>query len=282
VTGLHVLLQVVAVVAVLHVIGLYVLGLVPLRDVRTTVSTARTNARRVAPTALVLGVVLLANGFVRDAGVQLSWLVGVNITGRIHAVEGQFVATVQSFATPELTALFSSVYVFGYAFLLSFPLVVYALDDAKPLSTTLLAYSLNYGLGLVGYVVFIAYGPRNYMPKLVESLLYTSWPQIQLLTGQVNANTNVFPSLHASLAVTVALLAYRFRERHQWWPTVSAVLATVICLSTMYLGIHWLTDVVCGVGLAVLSVVIASRVVDGAREGPALSRRFRARMFRRL
>ncbi|MDT3437426.1 hypothetical protein [Haloarcula sp. 1CSR25-25] len=104
-TLLQVILQVVVVVAILHVIGLYTLA--PIQDVRSTLRDARKNARHVAPTALILGIVLVANSLIWEAGVQLSWFIGVNITGSIHAVEGRFVATVQSFATPELTILFS-------------------------------------------------------------------------------------------------------------------------------------------------------------------------------
>jgi membrane-associated phospholipid phosphatase len=260
VTLLGVVLQVVAVVVVLLVLGLRFIA--PFGDVRRALQSARVNVRSVGSLALVFGVILAANGLVRDAGSELSWLIGLNITRRLYSLEGQFVATVQSFATPELTAFFGFMYVFGYAFLLVFPIVMYLFhDETEPLSTTLVAYSLNYVLGLVCYVLFVAYGPRNLMPELVESLLYASWPQSQLLTSQINVNTNVFPSLHASLAVTVAAIAYRFRETHRRWYPVAVFLATSICVSTMYLGIHWLLDVVGGVVLALLCVSVAARLV---------------------
>lgn len=267
-TLLAVVLQVVAVVTVFHVVCLYAVARVD--DVHDAVRAARRNARTVATPALVLGVVLAANGIIRDVGVELSWLIGVNVTGYLYGLEGRFVAHLQSLATPELTAYFSFVYVFGYLFLLTFPLSAYALhDDARPLYTTLVAYSLNYGFGLGCYVLFVAYGPRNFMPELVDSLLYTSWPQAQLLTSSVNVNTNVFPSLHTSLAVTVALVASRFREYPRWLP-LAWFLAASITVSTMYLGIHWLTDVVAGVVLAAASVAIASRLstTEGENCGP--------------
>ena len=196
-------------------------------------------------------------------GVDLSWLVGVNITGLIYAIEGRFVAHLQSIATPQLTAYFSFVYVYGYAFILTFPLLAYlALSDQRPLRETALAYVVNYGVGLVCYVVFIAYGPRNLLSGEVDSLLYVWWPQSQLLTAQVNSNTNVFPSLHSSLAVTVAVLAYRTRSTYPRWFPVAVLLAASVAVSTMYLGIHWLTDVVVGAALGVASVSAAVRL-DG-------------------
>jgi membrane-associated phospholipid phosphatase len=257
VTLLGLVLQVAAVVALLHALGLS--AVVQVGDHRAAARSARRNVRAVAPTAGVLAGVLAVNRIVREVGVELSWLIGVNITADIHAVEGGFVAAVQSLATPSLTAYFSFVYVFGYVFLLTFPLVLYALhDDERPLRTTLVAYVLNYLLGLACYVAFVAYGPRNFMPDLVNSLLFANWPQSQLLTSQVNENTNVFPSLHASLSVTVAALAYRFRGASPRWVPLAGFLAASVVVSTMYLGIHWLTDVVAGVALGVASVAAAS------------------------
>ena len=270
---LTVLTHVVGVVLVLHL-----LSLCAVRAISGTGlwrGSLRENARSVGPTAAVLGTLLVANGVVRDVGVELSWLIGLNVTGVIHAVEGRFVAALQSLGFPELTAYFSFVYVFGYVFLLTFPVVLYAIhDDPRPLSATLVAYALNYGLGLVCYVLFVAYGPRNFMPGAVDSLLFTHWPQVQLLTQEVNVNTNVFPSLHTSLSVTVALLASRYRSAAPGWRPIAAFGAASIAVATMYLGIHWLTDVIAGALLAAFCVAVGARVAEekhgdgGSREQP--------------
>jgi membrane-associated phospholipid phosphatase len=260
-----ILFQVVAVVAVLHGVGMYTVVDPAAR--RGALLTVRRNVRAVVAPAVGLGGVLALNGVVRDIGVDLSWLVGLNITGSIHRLEGAFVADLQSFASTELTIYFSLVYVFGYVFLLTFPVVVYAMaDDERPLRAALVAYSLNYGLGLACYVLFVAYGPRNFIPGQVEALLYTTWPQSQFLTSEVNANTNVFPSLHTSLAVTVGLLASRYRSVAPRWRPVAWLLAVSVAVSTMYLGIHWLTDVLAGVGLAAISAFVGVRLAE--REPP--------------
>jgi membrane-associated phospholipid phosphatase len=270
---LDVVALVVAVVVGLHVLGVaLVVGPARLRTAPRHVSA---NLSAVAPTFVVLAAVLALNKLVRAVGVELSWIIGLNITGYIYAVEGTFVATLQSMATPALTAYFGFVYVFGYVFLLTFPVIAYLLhEDPRPLHVLLLAYILNYGLGLLCYVVFVAYGPRNFMPELVESLLFTHWPQSQLLTAQVNVNTNVFPSLHTSLSVTVGLLAYQFRTIYPRWLPVAALLAVSITVSTMYLGIHWLMDVLAGGLLAAGSVVLAARATSEEESGdrPGVSR----------
>jgi len=265
---LEVVAQVVGAVALLATgAAWFVVGPDRLRRARDRLPA---NARAVAPSLIVLGTVLALNGVVRDIGVELSWIIGVNITGYIYALEGQLVVALQSLRTPPLTAYFAFVYVVGYAFLLSFPVVAYLVHATpRPLYETAVAYAINYGVGLVCYVAFVAYGPRNFMPELIESLLYTGWPQVQLLTSQVNVNTNVFPSLHASLSATVALLAYRHRDAYPRWLAPATFLALSIAVSTMYLGIHWATDVVAGFGLAALSVSVAART-----SGPTARDRF--------
>lgn len=243
------------------------------RRLRETRARGRERLRRIGPFVVILGVVLIINRIGRRVGPELSWIIGWNVTGKIYAIEGTIVADVQSFAVPSVTTYFSFAYLHGYVFLLVFPLIAYfALENIEPLQETILAYTFNYGIGLLCYILFIAYGPRNLMPELVESLLYTNWPEAKFLTSQVNVNSNVFPSLHASLSLTVAALAYRTRDVYPRWWYLSWVLAASVVISTMYLGIHWALDVVAGGVLALVSVYAATRSLgfhtDQRRDGP--------------
>jgi membrane-associated phospholipid phosphatase len=228
---------------------------------------ARERFRDAAPyLGLLLGV-LLVNKVARDVVPEVSWLFGWNITPAIHGLEGALVADIQSLATPGLTAYFSFVYIFGYVFVLVFPFVAYfALPDLRPLKRAAVAYATNYSLGLVFYLLFVSYGPRNLLPDLVEPLLYSTYPQTQILTSQVNTNTNVFPSLHTSLSVTTATLAWTTRDAYPYWFATAAFFAVSIAVATMYLGIHWATDVVAGAVLGWVSVRAADRAVTW-REG---------------
>ncbi|CCQ33286.1 Membrane-associated phospholipid phosphatase protein [Halorhabdus tiamatea SARL4B] len=225
----------------------------------------RSTIRTAIPSLSVLAGVLAINSVVRDVGVELSWLIGWNITGEIYAVEGNLVPAIQSLAHPWLTTYFSLTYVYGYVFLLVFPLVAYlVLENMEWFRTAATAYALNYAIGLGLYLVFIAYGPRNLLPDLTEPLLYTNWPSSQFLVSEVNANTNVFPSLHTSLSATVIVLAYRTRDVYPRWLPIATLVGGSVMLSTMYLAIHWGTDVVAGVALGVGSVWLARRLLESA------------------
>ncbi|SDK15365.1 phosphatase PAP2 family protein [Natronorubrum texcoconense] len=175
------------------------------------------------------------------------------------------VVVLQSFQTDVLTSFFVFIYIYGYAFLLLFPFVAYfALDEMEELSMLVLAFTANYAIGLLFYTLFIAFGPRNVDPLLFEGLLYEAFPQSRTLTNEINQNTNVFPSLHTSLAMTVFFLAWVTREKYPVWVPVSGFLAISVSLSTMYLGIHWFADVVAGTLLALVSVYIGvNYTIDG-------------------
>jgi membrane-associated phospholipid phosphatase len=237
--------------------------------------TFRERFDAIVPYVGLLAVVLVANKIARDVGPEVSELFGIRITGWLRRVDGrllwplypsdtpQVVAWLQSMATPELTAYFSLVYVYGYVFLLVFPLVAYiSLPRPEPIRRTMIAYGANYLIGVLCYVAFVAYGPRNLIVEQAEGLLYTQYTHYQFVTDAVNDETNVFPSLHTSMAVTAALLAWSTREAYPVWVPISAVLAASVVVSTMYLGIHWATDVLFGIVLAWISVAIGRRYED--------------------
>jgi membrane-associated phospholipid phosphatase len=265
------LLKVSAIVILMLLVGLF--GIVGIDRIRAFWPRATQRLRLVFPYLLLFGLVLAVNSVLRDIGPKLSWIIGWRITGWITAIEGTLVATIQGYAHPALTAYFSYIYIYGYIFLLVFPILAYLmLPNTRPIREAVLAYSLNYAIGVTCYILFIAYGPRNVMPDLVDQLLYTNWPESQLLTSEVNTNVNVFPSLHTSLAATVAALAYRTREQYPRWLPISIFLALSVTLSTMYLGIHWGIDVVAGVVLAGISVAGSIWLTSPERQNERIGR----------
>lgn len=220
----------------------------------------RERARIALPFLGLLGVVLLFNAQFRVVVREISWVIGINITPQIHRLEGRTIIHIQSLFGEQFSLFFTYVYVYGYVFLLVFPLLAYfllpRLDTFKSLT---LAYSLNYAIGLVLYAIFLAYGPRNMISPDVSQFFH---PQFQLLTTEINENTNVFPSLHTSLSATVMFFAWQTREKFPWWLLIASFFGLSIIISTMYLGIHWVVDVIGGLVLAWVSYWLANRAIE--------------------
>ena len=224
----------------------------------TTLSEWRSRLRISGPVLVVLGIALIINRIMRRSEPN----VGFHMTSTIRDIEGEFILIFQEVATPELTTYFSWIYVYGYAYLLIFPAVAYfLLSDTRMFRRLLTAYTLNYGLGLMLYLLVIAYGPRNIYAGELDTILYDYNYQYEHLTQEVNRNTNVFPSLHTSLSATVGIFAYLSRGEYLRWFPVAVVLAVSVIISTMYLGIHWAIDVVAGIVLAALCVWLSDVLV---------------------
>jgi membrane-associated phospholipid phosphatase len=215
-----------------------------------------------APYFALAGLFFLIRRFSEGSSQQLSDEIGIEITAEIYAIEGLFVAYVQDLTPTFLVPVFSAFYMFGFAFLLLAPIALYVLAPAmRSLKELLVAYVLNYIIGTAMFTLFIAYGPRVYVSDHVDGLLYDFYPSTAELTSTVSERTDVFPSLHTSLAVIVLLFAWQTRHALPRWLYIAAVMASGVVLSTMVTGIHWLIDVLAGIALAVSCMVLAKRIV---------------------
>lgn len=217
--------------------------------------------RNVGPYLAIAALFFLGKRATHGYSVRLSYALDWNITDELYAAEGAFVAQLQD-AVPEATlGFFSVMYMFGFPFLLvAAPILYFALPSQRRLKELLVAYVCNYVIGTICYTLFIAYGPRNHLSS-VDGLMYQFYPQTQDLTAAVSSNTDVFPSLHTSLTVVVLLFAWRSRREYPRWVPVASIVGFAVVFSTMYLGIHWLLDVVAGIVLGAGSVVAAERIV---------------------
>ncbi|MDS0476121.1 phosphatase PAP2 family protein [Natrinema sp. 1APR25-10V2] len=221
----------------------------------------------IAPYLGVAALFFLAKRATHGLSLRISKQLDWDLTAEIYAIEGEFVAVLQDVVPKATLEFFSAMYMFGFPFLLvTAPILYFMLPTQRHLKELLVAYVFNYVIGSLCYTLFIVYGPRNHLSS-VSGLMYSFYPQTQDLTAAVSANTNVFPSLHTSLAVVVMLLAWRSREEYpRWFPIASFVTACVV-FSTMYLGIHWLIDVIAGILLAIGSLFAAERIVGRAEGG---------------
>ncbi|ELZ06700.1 phosphatase PAP2 family protein [Natrialba aegyptia] len=238
------------------------------RQIRRTASEFGPRLRTVAPYLGAAALFFVTKRATHEYSVELSHALDWDITAELYAIEGEFVADLQHAVPGATLEFFSVMYMFGFPFLVvTAPILYFLLPSQRHLKELLIAYLLNYFLGAICYTLFIAYGPRNHL-STVDGLMYDFYPSTQDLTGAVSANTDVFPSLHTSLAVVVLVFAWRSRREYPRWFPIAAFVTAGVVFSTMYLGIHWLLDVVAGAALGVGSIYAAERFVDRA-EGDA-------------
>jgi len=223
----------------------------------------RRRATEIAPYVVVAAVLFLLKLVTNDLSLVLSETIDWNVTDTLYAVEGLFVAHLQNLVPDAAYGFFSVMYMFGFPYLLLVPIVLYfLLPTQNHLKKLFIAYVLNYTVGAISYTVFIAYGPRNWISEHVNGTMYQLYPETQELTAAVSDGSDVFPSLHTSMAIIVLLFAWQTRRAYPRWFNIAAFVSTSVVLSTMVLGIHWVSDVVAGVALGTWCVVTASWIVE--------------------
>lgn len=74
-----------------------------------------------------------------------------------------------------------------------------------------------------------------------------------------------FPSGHTQSAATLFFSLYYFIKK-RWLLIVAIVITTLVALSRMYLGVHYLSDVVVGAGFGLLIAWLAGRYLDKIKQ----------------
>ncbi|MDD5541922.1 MAG: phosphatase PAP2 family protein [Acidobacteriia bacterium] len=168
-----------------------------------------------------------------------------DFTPLVARVGSHWVENLQHFRNLPLT------YVLTYAYIWLFPAVTFALFfafvyyDREELAQFLTA---TYFTNLLVELPFYLFFPVNEV--------WASDSHVRLLTDRINpiimehfrtvsAVDNCFPSFHTSLALLVAIAAWRSRDLRMI--VISTLSAVLVVASTLYLGIHWPLDVVSGV-----------------------------------
>jgi membrane-associated phospholipid phosphatase len=174
----------------------------------------------------------------------------------IFGLEGHFVQAVQDiFYSPWLTPIIVFFYIFMLQSVLAASLGVYLLDKNRVmLYATCYAIIINYALAIPFYLYFPVNEVWSYLPAGVKFTMLDVFPKFEQEYRPLSGLNNCFPSLHTSISVTMALLAFRSGNRR--WMVITSISAVVIVFGIFYLGIHWLTDMIGGTLLAVLASTV--------------------------
>ncbi|MFB6103781.1 MAG: phosphatase PAP2 family protein [Halobacteriaceae archaeon] len=199
--------------------------------------------------------------------------VSIQFTDLIYAIEGERVAMFQAYTHPWLTLFFAGVYFVGFPFIVLFTYFVVK-DHSREEARRYVAGYLTTTVLAVPFFVFFPVGVSAARAD-VAPLIYDVHPIITAGTLSTDTLLKAFPSLHTGLSVLAALYGRRADRFYGW--TVS-ILAGLVVLSTFYGGIHWLSDAVIAVLLAVVAHRISRRIRDPAEYVTAIRRQISHRL----
>lgn len=202
--------------------------------------------------------ILIADVIEASFDARLSAWHGIDLTPFVSRLEGDWVAGFQA-ATPNWTLpLLAWVYAPGFPALLAIaPIAWVGQQKGRAISEFALAVALNFALALP----FYAFVPVR---EVAWSGLSDVVPQMEVLLPGIteflrggSALDNCFPSLHTSCTLTVAFVVARHGPKYLL--CVSALGALLTVISTLSLGVHWLSDVVAALPFAVLCTVLGCK-----------------------
>ena len=171
-------------------------------------------------------------------------LVGTNFAPVIHAFEDNVVYWFTQHWTPVLVYFFVFIYIIFYPFTLWFSLIYFLLaDQKKSMKTFAYGFVLIYAFTVPFYLFLPITNVYTYFGS--TSALNTVIPGIEKFFYATTTNNNSFPSLHVAMALLIAYtVSLTNNKRFTYLAYFSA--ACVLC-SVIYLGIHWITDVLGGI-----------------------------------
>ena len=185
-------------------------------------------------------------------------LIGYDYANVIKSYERDTVYWFSQHWTPGILHFFVIIYIIVYPFTLWFiPLYLLICDQKKAIK------SLAYGL-LIIYIIalpFYLFLPITnvYTFYNVNSALETVMPSVENFFYSTTTNNNCLPSLHTAMTILVAYcISLTGNKKLKIFGYF--VMITVI-ISVIYLSIHWLTDVITGILIALGAIFILQRYI---------------------
>ena len=186
----------------------------------------------------------------------------LDMTPYVYAIEGDIVLWIQESLSNSLLSIgLTHFYVMGFM-AITFSSFVYPIffDDRYMADRVSLSMFWVYILAIPFYLFFNVRVTGNYIPEM-ETIAYDLTPQIQNWFIQIDPFTNGMPSLHIGLPFAIWLTMERWDLDERWlrYRRLLLLFITITAFTILYLGIHWVSDIIGGIIVAVIAVEITSR-----------------------
>ncbi|HEC82779.1 MAG TPA: inositol phosphorylceramide synthase [Thermoplasmatales archaeon] len=219
---------------------------------------------------LIFGILFLAVSALFFTGVKIDPIIssrfGFDFTRAIYNIEGDIVSAFQTIRIAPLDYYFAFVYMIGFPFMVYFTPVLYIISkDIKSFKFAVIGYAIAIAISLPFLLFFPVHdtwwASQNYgwyEGRTIYFRLQEIWPSIIGIFFKFTTINNCFPSLHSCLSAVMAYTAWiRDYKRYKY---VAVLMAVSIPIATLYLGIHWFTDIIAGEAIALISVVLSMRI----------------------
>jgi hypothetical protein len=166
----------------------------------------------------------------------------------------------ERFAHPAVTRLMGWAYALQLAVLPLLVLAFYLRGRPTQSQRVALALLVICALGIGGYFLVPTVGPYVHQAKLFRGRLpgaLASPGVMAFIDNERGLARDCFPSLHVGYVVISALV---LRQAHRWAFRAYLPFGIIVVLSTIYLRVHYVIDLIAGVPIGWASVALAGRI----------------------
>jgi membrane-associated phospholipid phosphatase len=207
--------------------------------------------------AVVVIVHLIEVNFIDPVATSI---VGQDFTPVFQSIEDGAVRWLVQHWYPPLVTVCVYIYIGIYPFTLWFtPLFFLLTNNHRAMKTFAVGLLFIYVIALPFYLFFPITNVYTYFHE--PSALNTVIPSVEQFFYSTTTTNNCFPSLHVAMALLVFLSATITKNKR--FIALTGFTAGGVIFSVLYLGIHWITDVIGGVVLALGVFYLLTRTIRG-------------------
>ncbi len=176
-------------------------------------------------------------------------------TALISAINPDFALIFQKGIYSSLTYLMTFTYIIIYPSAVFFTaLILIHYRETLLFKRAALMFSLNYLIAFPFFMLFHVSTTGATLPG-VEPLIYEQFPRICTAITTIDPLDNCFPSLHVAMVFSAFLIMCGTNYRRYRIFIYFAFPATIFAV--LYLGIHWLIDILAGIAIALFTYYLA-------------------------
>ena len=186
----------------------------------------------------------------------------LDMTPYVYAIEGDIVLWVQQeMRNAALDQMLTHFYVMGFmtATFASFLYPIY-FDDRHMADRVSLSMFWVYVIAIPFFLFFNVGVTGDHIPSM-QTIAYDLTPEIHNWFTRIDPFSNGMPSLHIGLPFAIWLTMQRWDEDGRWvnYRNFLIVFMLVTAFSIIYLGIHWIVDIIGGMAVAIFAVELTAK-----------------------